>query len=115
VAGVGRWVNCLLIREIPFSLAVRLWDTYLAEGTRMREFLTYVLAAFLLMWAPQLKRMDFQVCAWYKKPSTARSGARLIIHLTIHLSSLSFIHSTLLSTPRIRCAVPNDLLLVNSR
>ncbi|CAL5224636.1 g7354 [Coccomyxa viridis] len=43
-----RWVNCLLIREIPFKLAIRLWDTYLAEGTHMREFLTYVLAAFLL-------------------------------------------------------------------
>jgi hypothetical protein len=26
-----RWVNCLLAREVPFSLAVRLWDTYLAE------------------------------------------------------------------------------------
>lgn len=27
-----RWVNCLLLREVPFALAVRLWDTYLAEG-----------------------------------------------------------------------------------
>jgi hypothetical protein len=26
-----RWVNCLLAREVPFALAVRLWDTYLAE------------------------------------------------------------------------------------
>ncbi|CAK0787611.1 hypothetical protein CVIRNUC_010833 [Coccomyxa viridis] len=55
-----RWVNCLLIREIPFQLAIRLWDTYLAEGTRMRDFLTYVLAAFLLTWSSQLKRMEFQ-------------------------------------------------------
>lgn len=54
-------MNCLLIREIPFQLAIRLWDTYLAEGTRMREFLTYVLAAFLLTWSSQLKRMEFQV------------------------------------------------------
>jgi hypothetical protein len=29
-------VNCLLIRELPFGLAMRLWDTYLAEGTRMK-------------------------------------------------------------------------------
>ena len=58
-----RWVNCLLIREIPFQLAIRLWDTYLAEGTRMRDFLTYVLAAFLLTWSSQLKRMEFQVKA----------------------------------------------------
>lgn len=27
-----RWVNCLLLRELPFHLGVRLWDTYLAEG-----------------------------------------------------------------------------------
>jgi hypothetical protein len=54
-------VNCLLIREIPFTLAIRLWDTYLAEGPRMRDFLTYVLAAFLLTWAAELRSMDFQV------------------------------------------------------
>ncbi len=27
-----RWVNCLLLREVPFQLGIRLWDTYLAEG-----------------------------------------------------------------------------------
>ena len=60
VARARRWVNCLLLREVPFPLAVRLWDTYVAEGGRMKEFLTYVLAAFLLCWAPQLRAMDFQ-------------------------------------------------------
>ena len=59
-----RWVNCLLIREIPFTLAIRLWDTYLAEGARMRDFLTYVLAAFLLTWSAQLRSMDFQARDW---------------------------------------------------
>lgn len=34
-----RWVNCLLIREVPFAAALRLWDTYLAEGPRFSEFL----------------------------------------------------------------------------
>lgn len=34
-----RWVNCLLIREVPFSAAIRLWDTYLAEGGRFSDFL----------------------------------------------------------------------------
>ena len=56
-----RWVNCLLLREIPFHLGLRLWDTYLAEGPRMKEFLIYVLAAFLLTWEKDLKQMDFQV------------------------------------------------------
>lgn len=34
-----RWVNCLLIREVPFSAAIRLWDTYLSEGSRFSNFL----------------------------------------------------------------------------
>lgn len=59
---VIRWVNCLLLREVPFMLSLRLWDTYLAEGPRMKEFLKYLLAAFLLYWSAQLSSMDFQVC-----------------------------------------------------
>nr|XP_027101293.1 TBC1 domain family member 22B-like [Coffea arabica] len=43
-----RWVNCLLIREIPFHLVTRLWDTYLAEGDALPEFLVYIFASFLL-------------------------------------------------------------------
>mmetsp|Transcript_30253 Transcript_30253/g.69341 ORF Transcript_30253/g.69341 Transcript_30253/m.69341 type:complete len:531 (-) Transcript_30253:1478-3070(-) len=27
-----RWMNCLLLREVPLRIAVRMWDTYLAEG-----------------------------------------------------------------------------------
>lgn len=53
-----RWVNCLLVREVPFELAPRLWDTYLAEGPRLKEYLIYVLAAFLLTWKETLR------CAW---------------------------------------------------
>jgi hypothetical protein len=34
-----RWVNCLLIREVPFDAALRLWDTYLAEGPGFADFL----------------------------------------------------------------------------
>ncbi|XP_020256868.1 TBC1 domain family member 22B-like isoform X2 [Asparagus officinalis] len=43
-----RWFNCLLIREIPFHLVTRLWDTYLAEGDALPEFLVYISASFLL-------------------------------------------------------------------
>lgn len=56
-----RWINCLLIREVPFGLATRLWDTYLAEGSRLKGFLIYVAAAFLLSWSGPLRTMDFQV------------------------------------------------------
>lgn len=27
-----RWMNCLLLRELPMPLVLRLWDTYFAEG-----------------------------------------------------------------------------------
>ncbi|KAM1037078.1 hypothetical protein FF1_031987 [Malus domestica] len=43
-----RWFNCLLIREIPFDLVTRLWDTYLAEGDSLPDFLVYIFASFLL-------------------------------------------------------------------
>lgn len=55
-----RWANCLLLRELPFKLGQRLWDTYLAEGAALKEFLVYVLSSFLLSWAPQLRTMEFQ-------------------------------------------------------
>ncbi|KAI4332326.1 hypothetical protein L6164_017246 [Bauhinia variegata] len=55
-----RWFNCLLIREIPFHLVTRLWDTYLAEGDALPDFLVYIFASFLLTWSDNLRKLDFQ-------------------------------------------------------
>ncbi|KAL8130417.1 hypothetical protein V2J09_019572 [Rumex salicifolius] len=55
-----RWFNCLLIREIPFNLVTRLWDTYLAEGDALPDFLVYIAASFLLTWSDKLQKLDFQ-------------------------------------------------------
>lgn len=55
-----RWVNCLLLRELPFAVGTRLWDTYLAEGPALKDFLVYVLSSFLLSWAPRLRTLEFQ-------------------------------------------------------
>ncbi|XP_069146854.1 uncharacterized protein [Solanum lycopersicum] len=55
-----RWFNCLLIREIPFHLVTRLWDTYLAEGDALPDFLVYIAASFLLTWSDNLLKLDFQ-------------------------------------------------------
>ncbi|XP_027355226.1 TBC1 domain family member 22B-like [Abrus precatorius] len=55
-----RWFNCLLIREIPFHLISRLWDTYLAEGDALPDFLVYIFASFLLTWSDKLQKLDFQ-------------------------------------------------------
>ncbi|XP_004507361.1 uncharacterized protein [Cicer arietinum] len=55
-----RWFNCLLIREIPFHLITRLWDTYLAEGDALPDFLVYIFASFLLTWSDKLQSFEFQ-------------------------------------------------------
>ncbi|KAL0710488.1 hypothetical protein Bca4012_017466 [Brassica carinata] len=54
-----RWYNCLLIREIPYSIISRLWDTYLA-GDALPDFLVYIYASFLLTWSGELKKLGFQ-------------------------------------------------------
>ncbi|XP_073101846.1 uncharacterized protein [Elaeis guineensis] len=40
------WFNCLLVCEIPFHLVTRLWDTYLAEGDALPNFLCIYVLAF---------------------------------------------------------------------
>jgi len=75
-----RWVNCLLLREIPFQLGLRLWDTYLAEGPGMKEFLIYALAAFLLTWEKDLKQMDFQV-----NEDDVMAHASAVLHMYNHI------------------------------
>ena len=53
-------MNCLLMRELPFALVVRLWDTCLAERDGVDSFYVYVCAALLLKFAQRLKGMKFQ-------------------------------------------------------
>jgi len=59
-----RWMNCLLLREIPVPLLIRVWDTYLAEerGTEggLLSFHLYLCGSLLMHWAPHLKKLDFQ-------------------------------------------------------
>lgn len=61
-----RWMNCLLMREVPVSNIIRMWDTYMAEEHGFSDFHLYVCAAFLVKWSEQLVKMDFQV--WSSKP-----------------------------------------------
>ncbi|GAY53294.1 hypothetical protein CUMW_148180 [Citrus unshiu] len=46
--------------QIPFHLVTRLWDTYLAEGDALPDFLVYIFASFLLTWSDKLQKLDFQ-------------------------------------------------------
>jgi len=56
-----RWMNCLLMRELPIRCVIRLWDTYIAEGVEsFSTFHVYVCAVFLVFWSKTLLQMDFQ-------------------------------------------------------
>ncbi|CAI2165278.1 7095_t:CDS:10 [Funneliformis geosporum] len=56
-----RWINCLLMREMSLKHIIRMWDTYLAEGSEgFSGFHLYVCVAFLNIWSDKLKSMEFQ-------------------------------------------------------
>ncbi|XP_054724410.1 TBC1 domain family member 22B-like [Uloborus diversus] len=56
-----RWMNNLLMRELPLSCTIRLWDTYLSEPNGFSRFHLYVCAAFLQHWSNSLlQEKDFQ-------------------------------------------------------
>ncbi|OSX74022.1 hypothetical protein BU14_0313s0007 [Porphyra umbilicalis] len=48
------------MRELPFPLLVRLWDTCLAEVDGFSVFLVYVCAALLVRFRGELLSRDFQ-------------------------------------------------------
>jgi hypothetical protein len=66
-----RWMNCLMIRELPLRLSIRLWDTYLAEG-QFSVLHVYVCAAFLTHWSKELQEKDFQeMMLFLQRPHTS--------------------------------------------
>ncbi|CXJ04820.1 TBC domain protein, putative [Plasmodium berghei] len=56
-----RWVNCLLLREFPIDISIRLLDTYISDISDIfTDFHPYICAVFLVHWSKHLKQMDFQ-------------------------------------------------------
>uniref|UniRef100_A0A8P0T7Y1 TBC1 domain family member 22A n=1 Tax=Canis lupus familiaris TaxID=9615 RepID=A0A8P0T7Y1_CANLF len=56
-----RWMNNLLMREVPLHCTIRLWDTYQSEPEGFSHFHLYVCAAFLVRWRKEiLEEKDFQ-------------------------------------------------------
>lgn len=53
-----RWMNCLLLRELPMEIVLRLWDTCLAEPEGFEDFHVYVCVAMMLRFSKTLKEMD---------------------------------------------------------
>ena len=56
-----RWMNNLLMREIPLHCTIRLWDAYLAEQDGFKSLHLFVCASFLIFWKRLiLEQTDFQ-------------------------------------------------------
>jgi len=55
-----RWMNCLLMRELPLKVVIRMWDTYLSEDDSFSCIHVYICAAFLVKWSEQIQKQDFQ-------------------------------------------------------
>jgi TBC1 domain family member 2 len=56
-----RWMNCLLLREVPLPAILRLWDTYLSEERKgFDNFHVYVCAVLLKIFSETLQTMQFQ-------------------------------------------------------
>ncbi|VDM41507.1 unnamed protein product [Toxocara canis] len=85
-----RWMNNLLMREIPLRATIRLWDTYLSERNGFSQFHGYVCAAFLRMWSKQLQaEKDFQgIMILLQNLPTHSWGDQQICELTADAYSL---------------------------
>nr|AKF43336.1 Ypt/Rab-GAP domain of gyp1p superfamily protein [Monsonia marlothii] len=93
-----RWFNCLLIREIPFHLVTRLWDTYLAEGDALPDFLVYIYASFLLTWSDELQKLDFQEMVMFLQHLPTQNWSHQELEMV--LSRAYMWHSMFNSSPR---------------
>ncbi|XP_077868191.1 TBC1 domain family member 22B-like [Saccoglossus kowalevskii] len=51
-----RWMNNLIMREIPLKCTIRLWDTYMSEGDGFANFHLYVCASLLVHWSDKIRR-----------------------------------------------------------
>jgi hypothetical protein len=54
-----KWLSCLLIREFPLNLSMRLFDTYISDDEGFSNFHTHICATLFLIWANKLKSMNF--------------------------------------------------------
>jgi hypothetical protein len=56
-----RWMNCILVREMPLQAIIRLWDTYLAEEKGgFENFHVYVCVVILKLYKEKIMQMGFQ-------------------------------------------------------
>ncbi|QQP38886.1 TBC1 domain family_ member 22B, partial [Caligus rogercresseyi] len=88
-----RWMNNLLMREIPIKAVIRLWDTYLSEKNGFSHFHLYVTAAFLMRFKDEiLRRTDFHtVLMFLQNLPTAKWGDTEIDLIVAEAFQLSYL------------------------
>ncbi|GMR49059.1 hypothetical protein PMAYCL1PPCAC_19254 [Pristionchus mayeri] len=85
-----RWMNNILMREMPLRATIRLWDTYLSEVNGFAQFHGYVCAAFLRTFSRQIQaEKDFQgIMILLQNLPTSTWGDQQICELTADAFSL---------------------------
>jgi len=88
-----RWMNNLLMRELPVKASIRLWDTYLSQVNGFSHFHLYVCAAFLIHWKSELlKKHDFHTLLMFlQNLPTAKWGDQEINLLVAEAYRLSYL------------------------
>jgi len=88
-----RWMNNILMRELPIKATIRLWDTYLAQADGFSHFHLYVCAAFLVHWKVELmKKNDFHTLLMFlQNLPTAKWGDNEINLLVAEAYRLSYL------------------------
>ncbi len=88
-----RWMNNLLMRELPVKASIRLWDTYLSQVNGFSHFHLYVCAAFLIHWKAELmKKHDFHTLLMFlQNLPTAKWGDQEINLLVAEAYRLSYL------------------------
>jgi hypothetical protein len=88
-----RWMNCLLLRELPLCAILRVWDTYLSEERGgFENFHVYVCTVLLKTFKDKLMTMQFQdILMFLQEIPTAEWGAEEVEPVL----SQAFILSTL--------------------
>lgn len=69
-----RWMNCLLMRELPLHLIIRLFDAYIAEGGKFPDLHVFVCLAFLLNFKPHIMKCDeyAKIMMFLQNPPTSK-------------------------------------------
>lgn len=94
-----RWMNCLLMRELPFNMVVKLWDTLLAEEDGIADLHVYFCAAMVCRFRSELLSKGFEDCIMFLQhlPTSNWTSTDIDVLLSqsfvwkqsLHLSSLA--------------------------